>query len=339
MAIDSPVALFVYKRPEFLPGLAERVRAAAPPRLYVFADAPRDAERDGPDCAAVLDLVRCTDWGCPVKVSVADRNLGAERVPTGIAEVFAREAQAIFVEDDVILSPSFFRFCDALLKRHADDPDVMMVSGLNPLDHWDAGGDYHFTTLGNAQAWGGWRRSWDTLDAVTTRWPAPDLREAVLQFLGDPEIAATRLRRYDRLGRSDRLSWDYAWALARQASGGLTAVPRVNLACHKGSGSGALNVKDRSILYELAGLHDLAGPFTPPRRRAPDRTYDKLYHDLTHDSLTQASARLIAERMATRGRRLAAVALLRHAARGAPLQPQSARMISALLGRLTAGSC
>ncbi|MEM7529242.1 MAG: hypothetical protein AAF416_16470 [Pseudomonadota bacterium] len=310
--------LFVYRRTAFLPSILERIAAARPPRVFVFADAPREGGEDAEGCRDVLALIE--EWRCPapLEFSVAPRNLGnSGRVTSGVDAVLAEVDRAIFIEDDVALSPGFLPFCDALLEQYAETPEVMMISGLNPLDRWaDEGGrGHHFSTLGHAQAWATWRRAWRRRDGALGRWQEMGARSELAAFLGDDEIGAERARLYDALAEGRVTTWDYHWALARQLAGGLCAVPSRNLALHRGNDPGAAHVRRRALLYELAQLHDLSLGGPPPQLK-PDRAFDRLIFELGHNRLSSASARRLARPLIEDGRRLLALALLRHAMRG-----------------------
>ena len=80
MAVSAPVALFVFNRPDLTRRVLAAVRRAAPSKLLVVADGPRDeAERSVCDeaRAAVLDGV---DWSCEIQTNFAESNLGCRNV-------------------------------------------------------------------------------------------------------------------------------------------------------------------------------------------------------------------------------------------------------------------
>lgn len=313
---NAPVVLFVYRRAEHLPDILDRIAAARPPRVYVFADAPRDREdRDATE--AVQAIIAGWSPPFPVEVSVASRNLGnSARVESGIATVFETEEKAIFVEDDVALSAGFFGFCDRLLALYDGAPEVMMISGLNPLDTWPAkpaGADHLFSTLGNAQAWATWRRAWQRREGALDRWRRPDARARLAAFLLDDEMATARGALYDALDQGRETSWDYRWALARQLDHGLTAVPVRNLVRHLGHDVRATNLRRRALFYDLARLHEVGAGEGPCPPLLPDRAFDRILFEISHDRLSPASARQVAAQLMESGRRLLAVALLRHA--------------------------
>jgi len=314
MSIDTPVVLFVHSRTEHLPVLLRAICAARPPMVFVVADGPRADPRDQERCRLVRQMIDATPWPCPVRRLYAGQNLGCwSRLVSGIEQVFAETEQAIFLEDDIVPSASFFRFCDALLSLYRNLADVMMVSGLNPLDQWaDHGRGHFFSVQGNAQAWASWRRAWAGFAAARGAWSDAQVRERIRAFLDDDEQFAARDRVYRLPAHSPRNSWDYQWALARQMRRGLTAVPSGNLVLHAGQGPSATHVKQASMVDALARLHDADFPQRGPDEVKPDRAYDRFLFEVTNNRLSDESALRLARMLAERGRRLLALAVLRH---------------------------
>ena len=270
MSIETPVAIFVYNRTLHLPAIFRSIIAARPPLVFVVADGARADALDREQVAAVRRMVDDADWPCPVRRLYAEENLGCtRRFVSGIDRIFAETEQAIFVEDDVIASDSFFRFCDALLSVYRGNPEIMMVSGINALDEWPTGGASHFfSALGSAQAWASWSRAWSAVVEAREAWSDAAVRARVQASLADDEQFAARDRIYRLPPDSPRSSWDYPWALARQMRGGLTAVPCRSLAVHAGRGPSSVHVQRANVVEALVHLHEADFPL----RYAPTRS-------------------------------------------------------------------
>ncbi len=96
VAEKSPVALFIFRRPQHTKRVLQSIREYAPPRLYVIADGAR------PQVAGEAELVIETrrvidevDWPCEVITQYAESNLGLrQRILTGLDFVFDREESA-----------------------------------------------------------------------------------------------------------------------------------------------------------------------------------------------------------------------------------------------------
>ena len=118
--IDVAVLLIFFTRIEQTVRTFEQIRKARPARLYLYQDGPRPGRQDDLDniakCRkAVEDMI---DWECEVHKFYQEHNLGCD--PSGyIAHnwMFSTEEKGIVIEDDVVMSVSFFRFCKELLDK------------------------------------------------------------------------------------------------------------------------------------------------------------------------------------------------------------------------------
>jgi hypothetical protein len=330
------VVLFVYNRTTYLPAIFERIRAAQPTKLYVFGDGPKDDPKDRIRCATVRSAIAEQEWPCPVELAFAPTNLSIyRRFVSGIDAVFVREDRAIFLDDDIELSRSFFPYCDWLLDAYQHEEKVAMISGINPLSSWPtADTTCLFSKLGNAQAWATWRRAWRLFTSAAGLWPRPETQLAIAEFLGDPELFAWRAAIHARPTNLEIGDWDIQWSLARQAQQMLCAVPAQNLVTHRGRGPLATHVKTRSILDAIAELHEIAPPFCAPAAVTADDAFDRLYFEATQNKLSAPSARWLAKRLMARNYNLLAIAILRHAAATAPPDPETAAMITEAASRV-----
>src|SRR5262249_43451686 len=160
---DTPVALCLYNRPQFVRRLVAALRPVRPRLLLVFADAPNSRRAD--DHARCLEaraaLEGEIDWPCDVRWSIADAHLGARRRwESGLDWVFGEVEDAILFEDDCIPDPSFFRYCGELLARYRHDPAVLVISGMSePADRGRWGPEsYRFSIYPHFYGWATWRR-------------------------------------------------------------------------------------------------------------------------------------------------------------------------------------
>jgi hypothetical protein len=234
----TTVAFFVFNRPDTTARVFERIRAARPDRLFVIADGPRpDAPDDRHRTAEVRRVVEQVDWPCDVRRDYAAVNMGLrERVASGLSWVFGQAAAAIILEDDCLPDPTFFPYCDELLRRYAADDRVMSISGNQFLpDAWTTADSYRFSRQPLIWGWATWRRAWQRCDAAMRRWPALREQEWLATMLSERREREYWTYLFDRnfqLGRAG--SWDYAWQLSCWVERGLAIHPAVNLVTNIG---------------------------------------------------------------------------------------------------------
>ncbi len=131
MGLTTPVAIFLFNRPEHTARVFAEIAKAKPDSLLLIADGPPN-EADQEACQASRRIVEAINWTCDVRRNFSDVNLGCRRrMSSGIDWVFSLFDRAILLEDDCIPHPTFFPFCAELLDRHQNDEQIMMISGDN----------------------------------------------------------------------------------------------------------------------------------------------------------------------------------------------------------------
>src|SRR6266404_4767750 len=130
----TPLAFIVFNRPDLTAKVFERIREARPEHLLVVCDGPRkDVATDAQRVAEVRALIaNGVDWPCKVVRNYAETNMGCrERAASGLNWVFSLTEEAIILEDDCLPDPSFFPYCEEMLERYRDTPEVMHINGTN----------------------------------------------------------------------------------------------------------------------------------------------------------------------------------------------------------------
>jgi hypothetical protein len=98
--METPVAFFLFNRPETTARVFSQIRRAAPSRLFLVADGPReDRPADAEQCAAARRMVDRIDWPCRVHTNFVPYNMGCtQRMATGINWVFEQVDEAIILQ-------------------------------------------------------------------------------------------------------------------------------------------------------------------------------------------------------------------------------------------------
>lgn len=253
--VSTAVAFIVFNRPDHTAKTFAAIRAERPRQLFLIADGPRPGHPTNPErCAQVRELVSQVDWPCEVHRDFSEANLGCKRrVSSGLNWVFRNVEQAIVLEDDCLPHPDFFRFCDAMLQRYANDERVWVVTGNNFQDGQRHGtGSYYFSKFNHCWGWASWRRAWSHYDLEMKFWPQ---WRASQQW---PELTPDRTERhywenlFETAYQKKIDTWDYQWMASVWYHRGLTATPNVNLVSNIGFGEDATHT--RSTDSKLADL-------------------------------------------------------------------------------------
>ncbi|MEO1670287.1 MAG: glycosyltransferase family 2 protein [Cyanobacteria bacterium J06631_2] len=247
--LQTPVAFLIFNRPYNTQKVFEQIRQAKPPKLLVVADGHRE-ERPGEaeKCAATRAVIDGVDWDCEILTNYAEVNLGCrDRVATGLDWVFTQVEEAIILEDDCLPDPSFFAFCEQLLKKYRHQPEVMAICGSNFMTKWkQRHQSYHFSYYFNCWGWATWRRAWEHYDVNVCDWQNSQVRAKIRAFIQDDRQYADFARVLERNYARKLNTWDYAFAFACLKNQGLTITSAVNLVSNIGFGADATHTVSNS---------------------------------------------------------------------------------------------
>lgn len=250
--LNTAVLFLVFNRPSTTRLVFDAIRQAMPPRLYISADGPRSSKAaEAQRCAEVRRIALAVDWPCEVKTLFRHENLGCKRaVSGGITWFFEQEERGIILEDDCLPHSDFFRFCEEMLERHADDERISVITGNNFQDGQKRGGaSYYFSKYNHCWGWASWRRAWQHYQGDLPFWPAWSQSNDWLEINSDSVERRywTKIFETVRAGKID--SWAYPWTGSVWYKQGLTVTPNVNLVSNIGFDSTATHTFNRDVGY------------------------------------------------------------------------------------------
>jgi hypothetical protein len=281
MKVESPVLFIVFNRPETTRVVFDVLRKVRPARLYVAADGARDGVAgEAAMVEKVRDLATGVDWPCELRTRFLDDNVGCRRAVGGaISWFFEHETQGVVLEDDCVPHPDFFRFCDELLARYAEDDRVSVITG----DNFQAGeyrgeASYYFSRYTHCWGWATWRRAWANYRAnlpFWAKWRDSDDWKALL-----PDHVERRYwrERFDLAASGAIDAWGYSWTACVWYGKGLTATPNVNLVRNIGFGEGATHTTEERPDIAAMPLQSI-GMLTHPADIERDEEADRFAFD------------------------------------------------------------
>jgi hypothetical protein len=277
-SLSTPVALFIYNRPETTERVFEQIAEAEPPEFYVVADGPKN-ETDADQCLAARNKIS-VDWECDYWTNYADENLGLrERLSSGLDWVFDNTDRAIILEDDTLPHPDFFGFCEEILDEYEDDDRIMHVTGTNMVEEWRADScDYFFSFLGGIWGWATWRDAWQEYDREMSTWEEIG-PECLQQVLHDREISRWLTRNYQETHDGAIDTWDHQWDYSKIRNHGLSVIPSRNLVSNIGFGESATHTVNKDDERAAMSTFNCEFPIDHPTAVYPDRQYHEQYYD------------------------------------------------------------
>ncbi|MBW4472824.1 MAG: glycosyltransferase family 2 protein [Stenomitos rutilans HA7619-LM2] len=247
MTLVTPVAFFIFNRPQLTQRVFDAIRQAKPARLLVVADGPRrDRSGEAELCAQTRAVIQQVDWPCQVLTNFSDTNLGCKRrVSSGLDWVFDTVEEAIILEDDCLPHPTFFPFCETLLEHYRNDTRVMVISGNNfQFGHQRTSDSYYFSRYNHIWGWATWRRAWRYYDVEMTLWSVIKQGHWLHDLLGEDRAVRYWTDSFEAVA-NDRLdTWDFQWTFACWIQHGLSILPNINLVSNIGFHPEATHTKD-----------------------------------------------------------------------------------------------
>ena len=153
-----PVVIFTFKRTDTLERIFPVLKSVNVSKLYIFSDGPRNEEEKSLVENARETILKMIDWECEVVKVFSETNQGVfNSIGMGAKKVFEKEEKAIFLEDDNLPEPTFFRYCEEMLKKYQDDEKVLWVCGTNYEEKSEyLENDYVFTKHMLPCGWASW---------------------------------------------------------------------------------------------------------------------------------------------------------------------------------------
>lgn len=293
--VETPVAFLVFKRPDTTAQVFAEISKVKPKKLLIVADGPNpNRQGESERCAAVRSIVERVDWDCEVLKNYSEMNLGCKRrISSGLDWVFGTVDRAIVLEDDVVPHPTFFRFCDELLEKYADDERIGAICGTNMQNGIKRGRfSYYFSRYNHVWGWASWARAWKFYDVDMLLWPMIREEGYLRSLVPEAQALDYWAKNFHAVyeGRID--TWDYQWIFACWANNMLAVLPQVNLASNIGFSLDATHTDDPFSRDAKRPTECMTWPLIHPdfvmRNELADAYTDsKHYHTSPHWTLSR----------------------------------------------------
>jgi hypothetical protein len=277
-ALQTPVALFVFKRPDTTRRVFDAISKVRPAKLLLIADGPRqDREGEAEACRQVREIVAHVNWPCEVFKNFSEANLGCgERMVSGLKWVFSQVEEAIILEDDCLPDLSFFRFCQELLEKYRGDSRIAYISGDNLAESCaKTEYSYLFSRIGGIWGWATWRSEWQRYDRLLSDWPEIRKQHALAEIFDRPEAVKLYTSIFDAMyDNRGPDTWDYQWLYTNLTNNSLAIVPKANLVTNIGFGADATHTAAADTRFMLKAIQ-MVFPMKHPVCVIPMRSFDR----------------------------------------------------------------
>ncbi len=225
-----PILLCVYRRVEHTAAVIQSLRSIKPKVIFVSANAAKNANEHA-YTKAVRGLVDLIDWECTIYKKFEEEHIAecSVSITNAINWFFSHVDYGIILEDDCVMSDSFYFLCSQLLPHYKDEASVFHISGTNLNFEHQKPPSLQLTNFAlPCWGWATWKRSWEkytptmdnwisNIDLIKTKVVNYSFWESILQFNADNKIA-----------------WDLQWNIDIWLNGGVVIQPSYNLVTNIG---------------------------------------------------------------------------------------------------------
>ncbi|MEQ1749202.1 MAG: hypothetical protein ABL974_07245 [Prosthecobacter sp.] len=151
-----------------------------------------------------------------------------------------------------------------MLGRYQNAEEVMQISGSNLTGMQHGEQSYFFSRFGPIWGWASWRRAWRVYDVEMKSWPLMRDSKRLSELCPNPFEASWRRKVLNDVYDGKMDTWDYQWAYAKLACGGLNIVPARNLISNIGFGQDATHTLNAADPRAGLSTCDLPMPLMHP---------------------------------------------------------------------------
>ena len=281
MPCSVPVLLLAFNRPEKTIKVLEQIRKAAPVKVYAHCDGPRGHVPDDiPKTAEVKRLIQEQLGHLGVKTLFREKNIGLRQGIFGaINWFFEQEEYGIILEDDCVPDISAFQFCEELLLRYRDDPQIMHIGCSNLAEEYtqNRSDDYLFSRFSFIWGWATWRRAWQAMTINLDGLETFERNGGLKRFVSDYKSQAYMRAKFEATRTGKNNTWDYAWFYSILKNNGLCIVPRINLVQNIGVGEADATNTTASNQNARKQAQAMNFPISHPAERVVDPKLEQLF--------------------------------------------------------------
>lgn len=277
----TPILVIVFNRPDFAQKIFDALKQIQASKLYIISDGPRNPE-EKEEVKRSRAIFKNIDWECQVKYNYSEVNLGLrKRISSGISWAFLDEEELIILEDDCLPHPDFFIFCERLLEKYNDDPQIMCINGcnLNPKISENLSDAYFFSRYSSSWGWATWKRAWKLFDSELD---GLDNKRIYKNFANNLP-RKYRSRQYwiimlNRVKQNKIDSWAYRWMFSLWINNGMAIVPQTNLIQNIGNDHRSTHTKG-DLHYINLKTTTINHNFQTPKQIIANKDYDTWLED------------------------------------------------------------
>ena len=158
---NIPVLYIVFNRLDTVVKTFDAIKQIQPKEFYIASDGARiikegESEKVEGVRKYILEHI---DWNCNVHTLFRNENVGCKYGPAGaIKWFFDNVEQGIVLEDDILATPAFFKYCETMLEQYKDADNIGYICGCTMENCVSVKDDCFLTTVIDGWGWASWKK-------------------------------------------------------------------------------------------------------------------------------------------------------------------------------------
>lgn len=288
--VDVPVRVCIWIRPECQRRQFEVLKQARPSILFLQSDGGRTDEEWDAIYQNRNMFETEIDWDCTVYKIYEQSNQGLYTMSAKVQEfIWERVDRCVFLEDDLIPSVSFFRYCAELLERYKDDLRVDRICGMNHIGTNDeATADYFFSRHGAIWGTATWKRAYAMRDRERKYGEDPYVMKLLREITKDDKFFMKKAEGYTKNIRYEGhvAGGEFYHSFAMHGYHQLQIIPKVNMISNIGATDNSAHADSFKLIPKGTRrvfnmkTYEMDFPMKHMEYMIPDAAYEKKVEQL-----------------------------------------------------------
>ena len=277
--MQSPIALFIYNRPDCVKQALDKLSLVDFYKLYIFSDGPRDS-KDLDLCDKCVEVVKShkiyKEKSCILIKNEKNKGM-VNQICYGLDFVFANHESLIYLQDDQEINSSSYSFCNELLDIYKNNNEIghINLSNFIPKYAHDLETSYFFSYFISVWGFGTWKRVWNSYDPQMKEWKLLNKESFLKKYFTNSKHRHAVKKMYDlHCFNDDPWTWDYQWEFNCLNNAPISITPTVNL-CRDIGFNREDSTHNKGINPFDYPLQEISLPLVHPKNISVDHLYLK----------------------------------------------------------------
>ncbi len=233
--IDTPVLFLTFNKKDTTPRVLNKILECNPKKLIVTSDGPRTKE-DEDSIYFLRNFIDKKSEFFEIEKQFNEENLGLKKmVSSSITKYINKYKRLIIVEDDVLPSKKFFKFCDNMLDIYQNEQRINLISGFNYLGVYLNKNAHQFSRFTDIWGWATWDDRWNNKQALTSE-SLSEIKSKENVFHSEEEKKYF-VSNFEKVLNHDLDSWAFELVFSNFYDSRLSVLPNFNLTKNIGLGN------------------------------------------------------------------------------------------------------